>query len=184
MRKFILAVILVVVWTGGAIYLWNTQVMPPKAIAYTVSVEREFDVEKAIATRAPSVDPIIRSAIASSINKYAKDRRLDPALVAAVIERESEFNPMARNKNRDGSTDYGLMMLNDKWQHERIAKRKLSTSSLYHIDTSVSLGTEVLRENLDRHGSLRKALQAYVGDHPSYASEVMGIYGEMQWEAR
>jgi len=184
MRKMILSLILLVVWTFASIYTWNVYVMPPKAVAYTVSVEKEFDVEKAIASRAPSVDPIIRSAIASSINKYAKDRRLDPALVTAVIERESEFNPMARNRNRDGSQDYGLMMINDKWQRERIARKKLPTNSLYHIDTSISLGTEVLRENLDRQGSLRKALQAYVGDHPSYASEVLSLYGEMQWEAR
>ena len=185
MRKAILLLVLLVVWTGGAIYCFNTYVSPPKAVAYEVTVPRNVNIDKFISRVNPKLDPAIRSIIVESINANAEKKGLDPALIASVMARETEFNPLASNKNRDGSTDHGIMSINDKYQAERIKKRKLSVSDLYHINTSVDLGTDILRENVTRYVTVRSALQAYVGlSHRTYVSDVLSLYGEMQWEAR
>jgi soluble lytic murein transglycosylase-like protein len=180
MRKAILLLVLLVVWTGGAIYCFNTYINPPKAIAYTVEVQREFDVERAIAARNPSIDPIIRSAIAESINKHSKNMGLDSVLVTAVIDKESEFNPMAKNKNDDGTIDRGLMMINEHHQKDRIKKHGLSLSDLFHIDSNIKLGCEFLKEKLTEEPDIKKAIQAYNSKkRQGYGDSVLSIYGEM-----
>ena len=180
MRKAILLLVLLIVWTGGAIYCFNTYINPPKAVAYTVEVQHEFNVEQAIKARNPSIDPIIRSAIAESINKHSKAMGLDSVLVTAVIDKESEFNPMAKNRNDDGTIDRGLMMINDFYQKDRIKKHSLKMSDLFHIDSNIRLGCEFLKEKLTEEPDIKKAIQAYNSKkRQGYGDSVLSIYGEM-----
>jgi len=180
MRKAILLLVLLIVWTGGAIYCFNTYINPPKAVAYTVEVQHEFNVEQAIKARNPSIDPIIRSAIAESINKHSKAMGLDSVLVTAVIDKESEFNPMLSNKNKDGTIDRGLMMINDFYQKDRIKKHNLKITDLYHIDSNIKLGCEFLKEKLTEEPDIKKAIQAYNSkNRQGYGDSVLSIYGEM-----
>lgn len=186
MRKFILLLVLLCVWTGGSIYMWNVYVMPPKAEAYTVEVPREIDLDKFIARTNPKLDPSVRQLIAKAIAHHSERQSLDPALVAAVIAVESTYDPLSSNYNKDtNSRDHGLMMINDYYQRERIKRKGLTINNVYPISTNIELGCEILRENLDRFGNLREALQAYVGkSKPGYPPKVLSIYGETMWEAR
>jgi len=176
MKKLLIISLVQACFIGICIYGWTTYINPAEVVAYEVQVDRPFDIEKAIANYAPAVDPVLRSHIAATIQKHAEAQGIDPALVTAVAARESSFHPMKRNGD-----DTGIMQINTRYQAARLAKHEITTTTLYHIDNNIMLGTEILKENLDRYGNVRQALQAYVGQsHKTYVKDVLAIYGEMQ----
>lgn len=52
------------------------------------------------------------------IERIAKKNKSDVKLALAVAEAESNFNPLATNKNADDSIDRGLYQINSKWHPE------------------------------------------------------------------
>ena len=175
MKKVLIIAIVQALLIGAGIYSW-VYLFPPEVVAYEVAVEKPFDIEGAIEKFNPAVDPFLRSHIAATIQKHAEAQGIDPALVTAVAARESSFHPMKRN-----GEDCGIMQINTRYQASRLEKHGISLTTLYHIDNNIMLGTEILKENLDRYGNVRQALQAYVGQsHKTYVQDVLAIYGEMQ----
>jgi soluble lytic murein transglycosylase len=95
------------------------------------------------------------------VRTYAQQQRLDPALLAAVIETESKFNAAARSS----AGAIGLMQLTPQTA-EGIAEythgTKFKLSDLDNPDINVRYGTYYLRRLLDKyHGNERLALAAY-----------------------
>jgi soluble lytic murein transglycosylase len=94
------------------------------------------------------------------VRGHARNYRLDPALLAAVIEQESKFDSNARS--RTGSI--GLMQLQPATA-EGIALRTGGTrfrlSDLYNPEINVRYGAWYLRHLLDKYGDERTALAAY-----------------------
>jgi soluble lytic murein transglycosylase-like protein len=87
------------------------------------------------------------------VNQYARKYELPPALILAVIEKESSFNPQARSPR----LGIGLMQL---VPHEggreayRYSHRKSGTPTLQELqdpNTNIRLGSAYLRLLLDRH---------------------------------
>jgi soluble lytic murein transglycosylase len=97
------------------------------------------------------------------IEGHARNYRLEPALLAAVIYRESKFDPRA------GSTAgaIGLMQLTPataKGIALRTGGSKFELSDLYDPELNVRYGAWYLRHLLDAFdGDVRKALAAYNG---------------------
>ena len=91
---------------------------------------------------------------------HATNYRLDPALLAAVIEQESKFNADA--KSSTGAI--GLMQLQPATA-EGIAVRtggsKFVLSDLYNPEINVRYGAWYLRHLLDKYRNERIALAAY-----------------------
>lgn len=97
------------------------------------------------------------------IDRYAKEHRLSPFLVAAVIFVESRFNEYAVSPM--GAR--GLMQIMPQTA-SRIAKtlgdKNFSTDKLFEPERNIRYGTYYLKELLDRHqNNLDKALMAYNG---------------------
>ncbi len=95
------------------------------------------------------------------VRTYARQQRLDPALLAAVIETESKFNATARSS----AGAVGLMQLTPTTA-EGIATRTHGTrfrvSDLTNPDINVRYGTYYLRLLLDKYrGNEQLALAAY-----------------------
>ena len=91
---------------------------------------------------------------------HARNYRLDPALLAAVIYQESKFNAQARSDR--GAI--GLMQLlpdTAKGIAERTGGSKFRVADLYVPEINVRYGAWYLRHLLDRYGSERTALAAY-----------------------
>lgn len=87
------------------------------------------------------------------VNQYARKYSLPPALILAMIEQESSFNPLAQS----GKHGVGLMQL---VPHEggraayRYSERKPGTPTLQELQdpkTNIRLGSAYLRLLLDRH---------------------------------
>jgi soluble lytic murein transglycosylase len=97
------------------------------------------------------------------IEGHARNYRLEPALLAAVIYRESKFDPRA------GSTAgaIGLMQLTPETAKGialRTGGSKFELSDLYDPELNVRYGAWYLRHLLDAFdGDVRKALAAYNG---------------------
>ena len=94
------------------------------------------------------------------VRAHARNYRLDPALLAAVIYQESRFHADARS----GSGAIGLMQLLPDTALG-IAKRtggtRFEVSDLYDPELNVRYGAWYLRHLLDKYGDEKLALAAY-----------------------
>jgi soluble lytic murein transglycosylase len=95
------------------------------------------------------------------VRGHAAQENLDPALLAAVIEQESKFDPNARSS----AGAVGLMQLTPqtaKGIAEYTGGSKFVLSDLTNPEINVRYGSWYLRHLLDRyHGDERTALAAY-----------------------
>ena len=93
-----------------------------------------------------------------SISRNARDNRLEPALVLAVMRQESKF--VAQAKSRAGAR--GLMQIMPKTGKRLMGIKKFRADTLYHPGTSIYYGTKFLGRLLDQYdGSVVRALAAY-----------------------
>ncbi|MEO8596758.1 MAG: lytic transglycosylase domain-containing protein [Candidatus Solibacter sp.] len=97
----------------------------------------------------------------SELVRSARDRDLDPFLVAGLIRQESEFNPAAVSRAKA----YGLTQVRPGTgrQFARTAGvPKVTTKVLSEPSANLKLGTSILRSMLDSQGgSLEQTLAAY-----------------------
>jgi soluble lytic murein transglycosylase len=98
-----------------------------------------------------------------AITHWAKERGLDPALLAGLIRQESEFNVQAVSPVRAmGLTQ--VMPATGRELSRRIGLRGFRTGLLHTADTNLRLGTWYLKALLDSlDGSLEQALASYNG---------------------
>ncbi len=97
-----------------------------------------------------------------AINREAARRNLDPALVAAVVWRESDFH----EGSRSGPGAVGLMQLlpsTARFIASQPGHPAADPARLEDPDVNIAYGAWYLRYLLDRHGSLPLALAAYNG---------------------
>jgi soluble lytic murein transglycosylase len=94
------------------------------------------------------------------VNGHARNYRLDPALLAAVIYTESKFDADAHS----GAGAIGLMQLLPDTARGialRTGGRNFVVDDLYVPELNVRYGSWYLRHLLDRYGDARLALAAY-----------------------
>jgi peptidoglycan lytic transglycosylase len=97
---------------------------------------------------------------ASIVRGHAANYRLDPALLAAVIDEESKFNADA--KSSTGAI--GLMQLQPATARGiaiRTGGSRFVVSDLYNPEINVRYGAWYLRHLLDKYRNERTALAAY-----------------------
>ncbi|GCF86475.1 lytic transglycosylase domain-containing protein [Geobacter sp. SVR] len=83
---------------------------------------------------------------------------INPQLLQSIAQVESNLNPAAINRNKNGSADYGLMQINSFWL------KTLGTTTgelLGNPCYNVMAGAFVLRGCLDRHGENWQAIGCY-----------------------
>lgn len=100
------------------------------------------------------------------------EHHINPALVFAIIERESNYDSKAVG---DGGNSIGLMQINTYWQQERMDK--LGITDLFNPYENVDIGIEVLDEILSQYEDLTFSLMVYNGGF-GYATDNInrGIY--------
>ena len=86
----------------------------------------------------------------------AGGRGVDPALVLAVIEKESGYNPDASG---DNGRSQGLMQIWRSFHEKRM--EMLGAVNLYDPKDNVLVGIDILAEKLDKYEDAEKALIAY-----------------------
>ena len=86
----------------------------------------------------------------------SEKRGVDPALVLAVIEKESGYNPDASG---DNGKSQGLMQIWRSFHEKRM--EKLGAVNLYDPRDNVLVGIDILAEKLEKYEDVEKALIAY-----------------------
>ncbi|TMK80451.1 MAG: lytic transglycosylase domain-containing protein [Actinobacteria bacterium] len=94
------------------------------------------------------------------VRGHARNYRLDPALLAAVIYQESKFRADAKSD----SGAIGLMQLKPETAKGiaiRTGGNRFQTSDLYNPEINVRYGSWYLRHLLDKYDDEKTALAAY-----------------------
>ena len=106
----------------------------------------------------------------------ARRHGLGVPLLRAVAEQESGLDPRAQNRNRDGSSDTGLMQINSRWL-PTLARHGIRAEDLWDPCTNVLIGAWILGRNFHAMGRTTRALGAYNAAHPErrerYARQVL-----------
>jgi soluble lytic murein transglycosylase len=109
----------------------------------------------------------------ADLTQTARDRGLDPWLVAGLIRQESEFNPGALSR----ANAYGMMQVRPGTGREfarRNGIQRFSNRMLFQPSINLRLGTSILRSMLDRNsGNLEQTLAAYNAGPARAASWLM-----------
>lgn len=83
---------------------------------------------------------------------------ISPQLLWAIAKNESNFNPEAINRNKNGSFDYGVMQINSCWYkklgHERWQR-------LCDPCYNVRIGAWILSQCIKKHGYTWEAVGCY-----------------------
>lgn len=94
------------------------------------------------------------------VRGHARNYRLDPALLAAVIYQESRFRVDAKSS----SGAIGLMQLRPETAKGiaiRTGGNRFQTSDLYNAEINIRYGSWYLRHLLNKYGDEKLALAAY-----------------------
>ena len=152
MRRLVASTLLIVAIAGSFIYLRSGEPAWFQRLRYPLRYEQ-----------------IVRG--------HARNYRLDPALLAAVIYQESKFRADAKSS----SGAIGLMQLRPdtaKGIAIRTGGSRFQTSDLYNPEINVRYGSWYLRHLLDKYGDEKLALAAYnAGQHnvDTWRAEGKGI---------
>ena len=133
--------------------------------------------------------------IDEAITEYGAKYEVDTDLIKAIIFCESDGKIKARNKNKDGTTDHGLMQINS-CNHEWL-KKELGITDFYDINQNIHCGVFMIADLMDRHTDLHTVLMAYnMGEKRTrelrsqgiytskYSRKVMGVYEKLKEETK
>lgn len=103
----------------------------------------------------------------------AKELKVDPFLVLAIMSIESSFDPEAQSH----AGAQGLMQVLTRVHAEKFAPFG-GVKAAFDINANIHVGTRIIKEYLNREGSIEGALKSYVGaalmsDDGGYGYKVM-----------
>ena len=94
------------------------------------------------------------------LQKYSKERNLDPFLVAALVAQESNFDKDVRSH----ANAWGLMQVlpsTGRQYARRLGVRPFSTRRLTEAEVNVRIGTQIFSDSIRKFGGVHFALAAY-----------------------
>ncbi len=102
---------------------------------------------------------------------------VSPKLLKAIAKVESSLNHKAINrKNNNGSSDYGLMQINEQWLN-RLSKHNITTDDLLNnACLNVNIGAWILALNFKSHGHNWNSVGAYNAGFSKNSQKQRDIY--------
>jgi soluble lytic murein transglycosylase len=94
------------------------------------------------------------------LQKYSKQRNLDPYVVAALVAQESNFDAGVRSH----ANAWGLMQVlpsTGRQYARKLGVRPFSTQRLTNAEINVRLGTQIFADSIRKFGGVHFALAAY-----------------------
>ena len=121
------------------------------------------------------------------IIETSEERGVDPAIIIAIIKRESQFDIDIIG---DRGKAFGLMQIHPRWHSDRM--EKLGVTDLLDPYQNVTVGIDIMAELLDDGKSVEWALMAYNGGYANanrhieagtlsgYATDVLKFAEELE----
>lgn len=132
-----------------------------------IQAEASIPEAKVVQLSTVSIYPVpLDTELQLFIVQLCEDHHIDPAIVFAMIDRESDFNADATG---DGGKSFGLMQIQKRWHLERM--EDLGCTDLLDPYQNVTVGIDYLAECLDKGKGTEWALMAYNGG-ASYANSM------------
>ena len=100
------------------------------------------------------------------IFEQAEERGVDPAIVIAIIKRESNFDILAVG---DEGNSLGLMQIQPRWSVDR--RKELECDNLLHPYQNIKVGIDILADLMEEEETLEWVLMAYNGGN-AYADRL------------
>lgn len=98
------------------------------------------------------------------VAEICKKENISFKLVSTLIDKESEWNPNGINHNKNGTTDYGLMQLNNsnKYMFEKYFWDRKEKFDIKNPEHNATVGIKFFKSLLKQyHNDVKKALTAY-----------------------
>jgi soluble lytic murein transglycosylase-like protein len=113
----------------------------------------------------------IPSIIYQCVNYSSQIYKIDPKIILSIIKVESNFNPNAKNTNRNRTFDFGLMQINSTWL-PHLKKFNIHQRTLKDPCVNIIVGTWILAQSFQRFGESWRAIGSYnVGNSLSEKKE-------------
>lgn len=101
----------------------------------------------------------VAGALINTAFVVAREMDLDPQLILAVIAIESRYNPYAESS----MGAQGLMQVMTRVHKEKFTEFSDGTIAALHPIANMRVGSRILRDCIDRRGSVERGLACYVG---------------------
>ena len=98
-------------------------------------------------------------------NEVASWYGVNVHLLVAIAKTESNFNPQAMNRNKNGSYDIGMMQINSTWL-PTLRKYGVTEAQLKDPCVNLQVGAWILAQNVARMGLTWEAVGAYNARNP------------------
>lgn len=82
---------------------------------------------------------------------------IPPDLLRSIARVESDYNPTAVNRNKDGTWDYGLMQVNSRWAGELGERWAYIHDPCYNV----TVGAWILSRCISRYGYAWESVGCY-----------------------
>ena len=151
-----------------------------KATQYNAPHPVNVVVYEPVVTYRHYEDVPLDKALQDYIIRESEQKGIDPAIVMAMIHRESDYQADTIGDNGDS---FGLMQIQPKWHSERM--ERLGCTELLDPYHNVTVGIDYLCELLNKYdGDMAKALVGYNQGHykgtvTAYAKAVLEKAGEL-----
>lgn len=156
---------------------------------YVAEIAQHAEKQTAVELKAmPMEEPVLyavplEAELQLHIIQTCEEHHIDPAIVLAMIWKESRYNPEAVG---DGGNSLGLMQIQPYWHSARM--ERLGCEDLLDPYQNVVVGIDYLAESIERYdGDVAKALVAYNQGHfyetiTEYALSVLDMAEELRCE--
>ena len=122
-----------------------------------------------------------KSSIEAIVNSTASKYNVEPALIKAIIESESNWNPNAyRSEPHIKDASWGLMQVLLQTAREVSGNSSLTTSELLKPEVNIDIGTRYIAKQLIRYsGNIKNAISAYNAGTAN--KNLLGIYANQAY---
>lgn len=144
-----------------------------ETLAFEIKTEKEVEtsVETEVLTEEEKprfFDVPLDEDLQTYIFELSEDIGIDPAIVIAIIEKESNYDASAVG---DHGRSLGLMQIQFRWHTARMTE--LGCDDLLDARQNVCVGIDILADLLEEGESIEWVLMAYNGGH-TYADRLAG----------
>ena len=155
-----------------------------ETMEFEMETEKEVEIEE---EKPRFFDVPLDEGLQTYIFELSEDIGIDPAIVIAIIEKESNYDASAVG---DNGRSLGLMQIQLRWHTARMAE--LGCDDLLDARQNVCVGIDILADLLEEGESIEWVLMAYNGGQvyanrlasegrvSEYASEVLKMAEELE----